>query len=326
MKRGSDPSRQRGEGSEPVSVAVIGVGHLGERHARVYSELPGAHLAAVVDIDGDRAESIGGAYRARAVTDFRDVIDDVRAASVAVPTVNHHEVAVELMRCGIDVLVEKPIAPDRAQARAMISVARETGRCLAVGHTERHNPVVEALLGQASDPRFIEVHRLGSFSPRSLDIDVVLDLMIHDLDVVSALVRRPVAVIDAVGVPVLTPRMDIANARVKFEGGAVANLTASRVSQDKIRKLRVFERDRYVSLDFIEQEAVAYRLVRNENAPRPDIRREFLSVSREEPLRRELDDFLDAVRGGSPPRVSGEDGLRALDLALRVIEAMETSE
>ena len=306
-----------------IRVAVIGVGHLGERHARVYSELPGADLTMVVDIDRERAESVGSAYGASAVTDFRDVIGDIDAASVAVPTVNHHEVVVELLRCGIDVLVEKPIAPDRAQAGELISAARQFGRCLAVGHTERYNPAVEALLERASDPRFIEVHRLGSFSSRSLDIDVVLDLMIHDLDIVSALVRRPVISIEAIGVPVLTPRMDIANARLKFEGGAVANLTASRVSQDKVRKLRVFERDRYISLDYIQQEAVAYRVLPKDNASRPDIRRELLTVRREEPLRRELEDFLEAVKG-RVPRVRGEEGLQALDLALRVIEEMET--
>ena len=207
----------------------------------------------------------------------------------------------------------------------MVSAARERGLCLAVGHTERHNPAVEALLGASRDPRFIEVHRLGSFSPRSLDIDVVLDLMIHDLDVVVALVSKPVVSVEAVGVPVLTPRIDIANARLRFEGGAVANITASRVSRDKVRKLRVFERDRYVSLDYQTQEAVQYQLVPTGEG-RPRIEQGELPAKKEEPLRRELEDFLDALSTGRPARVSGEGGARALDLALRVANAIDDAD
>jgi predicted dehydrogenase len=256
------------------------------------------------------------------VTDFEELLPGIDAASVAVPTVAHRDVTERLLRAGVHVLVEKPIAASLSEAREMVAVAAEQSRVLAVGHTERHNPAVEALLSRARDPRFIEVHRLGSFSPRSLDIDVVLDLMIHDIDVVTALVEDDVLSLEAVGVPVLTPRVDIANARLRFSRGCVANITASRVSQEKVRKLRVFERDRYVSLDYQTQEAVSYRLVPTEG-PRPDIRKEELAVKREEPLRRELLDFLQAVRGGSRPKVSGEEGLRALDLALRVVRAIE---
>ena len=226
------------------------------------------------------------------------------------------------LRSGIDVLVEKPIASSREQAEEMVAVAEEADRVLGVGHTERHNPVVQALLSEVGAPRFLEIHRLGEFSPRSLDIDVVLDLMIHDLDVVSALVGSDVVSIDAVGVPVLTPRVDIANARLHFSTGAVANLTASRVSQEKTRKLRVFEPHRYVSLDYETQKAVSFHLVPGEGSGRPEIVRRELSVRSEEPLKRELIDFADAVRRRRAPLVSGVEGQRALDLSLRVIESM----
>jgi predicted dehydrogenase len=194
-----------------------------------------------------------------------------------------------------------------------------------VGHTERFNPAVEALLESVENPRFIEVHRLGSFSPRSLDIDVVLDLMIHDLDVVSALVGEEVASLEAVGVPVLTGRVDIANARIRFQGGAVANLTASRVSQEKVRKLRCFEPARYVSLDYQKQEALCYRLVPGDRG-KPEIRRENLALVQDEPLRREIEDFLTAVKTGGRPKVSGEDGVKALSLALEVVAAMKVQQ
>lgn len=309
----------------PTPVAVIGVGHLGSRHARIYSELPGAELLAVADINAERARAVAGEHGCEAATDYRALVPRIRAASVAVPTEVHREITLALLAAGIDVLVEKPIAASLSDAQDMVAAARRTGRVLAVGHTERYNPAVEALLAVSSDPRFIEVHRLGSFSSRSLDIDVVLDLMIHDLDVVTTLVRSPLASLEAVGVPVLTERLDIANARLRFANGCVANLTASRVSQDKVRKLRVFERDRYISVDYAAQEALVYRV---ESGPRsargfPEIVRESLPVEREEPLRRELADFLHAVATRRAPRVSGEHGVRALELALGVVEALE---
>jgi predicted dehydrogenase len=313
------------EGNSVLRVAVVGAGELGSRHARIYSEIPEARLVGVADVDFERAQAIGESYGARAVSDFVELVPDVDAASVAVPTSAHHEVTNRLLEKGIHVLVEKPIAANLEQARQMVELADRNGLVLAVGHTERHNPAVEALLGQKKDPRFVEVHRLGSFSPRSLDIDVVLDLMIHDLDVVSALVGREVASLEAVGVPVLTPRVDIANARIRFAGGCVANLTASRVSSEKVRKLRVFERDRYVSLDYQTQEAVRYQLVKTDG-PLPGIAKDELVLTREEPLKRELQDFLGAIAGGKPPRVTGEDGLLALDLALRVVASMQANE
>jgi len=310
--------------TERLKVAVVGVGQLGSRHARVFSELDGAELVGVVDTDLERARGVAATYGGRGVAHFRELVKDVRAASVAVPTVDHEAAVLELLEAGVHVLVEKPIASSREQAERMTKTAAAKGLRFAVGHTERHNPAVEALLSQRKDPRFIEVHRLASFSPRSLDIDVVLDLMIHDLDVVMTLVGREVASLEAVGVPVLTPRVDIANARLRFEGGAVANITASRVSQEKVRKLRVFARDCYVSLDYQNQEAIRYRILPGEGQ-RPNIEREELSIVNEEPLKRELQDFLESVAEGRAPLVTGEDGTRALELALRIVTAMEDS-
>ncbi len=307
--------------SEKTRVAVVGVGHLGSRHARIYAESPNAELIGVADLDLERARAVASLYGVRAVAEVSQLVPEIDAASVAVPTVSHREVTVALLDAGVDVLVEKPIASSLADAREMVAVAKARGRVLAVGHTERHNPAVEALLKGASHPRFIEVHRLGSFSPRSLDIDVVLDLMIHDLDVVAALVPEELSSLEAVGVPVLTGRVDIANARLRFAGGCVANITASRVSQEKVRKLRLFEPARYVSLDYSKQEALSYRLIRSPGAA-PEIRREDLPIVQDEPLRVELEDFLRAAAKGGKPLVTGEDGMNALELALEVVSSM----
>jgi len=307
----------------PVPVAVIGVGALGSRHARLYASLPQAELIGVADTDLVRARSIGQKYGVPATADYRELMSRVRAASVTVPTVAHRQVAVDLMEAGIDVLVEKPMAASAEEAGEMLALAQERNIVLGVGHTERYNPAVEAVIEYCRDPRFIEVHRLASFSPRSLDIDVVLDLMIHDLDVVASLVRSEVRQVEAIGVAVLTERADIANARLRFESGCVANLTASRISQDKMRKLRVWEKDSYVSLDYLDQEAWSYRLVEGEG--RPTIVRKRLNAENEEPLKRELEDFLEAVVSRRSPRVSGEDGLKALRLAHWVMTAIAES-
>ena len=307
----------------PVPVAVIGVGALGSRHARLYASLPQAELIGVADTDLVRARSIGQKYGVPATADYRELMSRVRAASVTVPTVAHRQVAVDLMEAGIDVLVEKPMAASAEEAEEMLVLAQERNIVLGVGHTERYNPAVEAVIEYCRDPRFIEVHRLASFSPRSLDIDVVLDLMIHDLDVVASLVRSEVSQVEAIGVAVLTECADIANARLRFESGCVANLTASRISQDKMRKLRVWERDSYVSLDYLDQEAWSYRLVEGEG--RPTIVRKRLNAENEEPLKRELEDFLEAVVSRRSPRVSGEDGLKALRLAHWVMTAIAES-
>ena len=304
-------------------VAVVGVGALGQHHARVYASLPGAQLAGVFDVDRARAAATAQRHGCRVFDRLRDVVDAVDAVSVAVPTVDHHRVARAFLDAGKDVLVEKPMTVSLAEADDLIAVAGARGALLQVGHIERFNPAVDVLRTQVREPRFIEVHRLGSFSPRSLDIDVVLDLMIHDLDIVLSLDGSACVQVDAVGVPVLTGRMDIANARLRFASGLIANLTASRVSAEKVRKFRVFAPKTYISVDFSAREAHVYRLVQGSSGP--DIQIERTAAPEEEPLTRQLAAFVHAVRERSLPVVSGADGRRALGLAHTILERMSSA-
>jgi predicted dehydrogenase len=297
-----------------MRIAVIGVGHLGRHHARIMASLPGATLVGVVDVNAPRAQEIAAQHQTRAFTDARQVLDLVDAVSIAVPTESHLEVARPFLERGIAALVEKPLARSVAEAEALIDAARRGAAVLATGHTERYNPAVQASLPLVTTPKFVEVHRLGVFPERSLDIDVVFDLMIHDLDVVSALVRSPVASVEAVGVPVLTPRVDIANARLRFESGCIANITASRISRDRVRKIRFFQPDAYISIDYAAKEVEAYRLARRDGE-RPAIEGGRLKVAQDEPLRLELEDFVAAARDKRQPMVTGEDGRRAVVLA-----------
>ena len=307
----------------PLRVAVVGVGHLGRHHARILSNLDGAQLAAVVDTIPERARDIAAGAGTRALTDSRELLGDVDAVSIAVPTEAHRDLAMPFLERGIAVLVEKPMARSLAEADDMIAAARRGGAVLAVGHTERYNPAVTAVLPLVTSPRFIEVHRLGAFPDRSLDIDVVFDLMIHDLDVILALVRSEVTSLEAVGVPVLTPRYDIANARLRFASGCIANVTASRISKERVRKIRFFQPDAYLSIDYAAQEVEGWRLVRRDGA-RPSIEGGPIPIEREEPLKRELADFVRAAREGTKPLVDGEAGRRALELATRIAEKMES--
>jgi predicted dehydrogenase len=304
-----------------LCAAVVGVGHLGRHHARILGSTPGVKLVAVVDRDRAKAEEHARASGARVCTNAAELDGmGIDAVSVAVPTESHLEVASPLLARGIGVLVEKPMTRSLDEADRMIAAAKAGGAVLGVGHTERFNPAVEAALPHVTAPRFIEVHRLSPFPERSLDIDVIFDLMIHDLDIVRAMVRSEVTDLEAVGVPVLSPRFDIANVRLKFESGCIANLTASRISKDRVRKLRVFQRDAYISIDYAEQQVEAYRLDRA--GERPAIAGGSLPIEKEEPLRREIEDFLDAVRTRRAPRVTGEDGRAALALADRIAGAM----
>ena len=305
----------------PVRVAVIGVGHLGQHHARLLAGLDGAALAAVVDTRPGRAAEIAAAYGAVAFTDARDVLGMVDAVSIAVPTVSHLEVALPFIERGVAVLVEKPLAASLAEADRLLDAAARHGVIVAAGHTERFNPAVVAALPLVDAPRFVEVHRLGTFPERSLDIDVIFDLMIHDLDLLLAAVRSEVTSIEAVGVNVLTPRVDIANVRVRFASGCIANLTASRISRERVRKARFFQPRSYVSIDYAAQEVEVYRLVAG--ADRPNIEGGRLDVIKDEPLRRELEDFVSAVRERRPPGVTGAAGRDALALATRIAGAME---
>ena len=310
--------------SAPLRMGVIGVGHLGRHHARLLKSIDGAVLAGVADLSRERAEAAVAGSEARAFTDARDLLDLVDAVTIAVPTVDHLTVARPFLERGIHVLVEKPMAATLAEAHELIALATASGATLAVGHTERFNPAIAAALPTLQTPRFIEVHRLSGFPERSLDIDVIFDVMIHDLDIILAVDRTAVAGVEAIGVPVLTPRIDICNARVRFESGAIANITASRISRDKVRKVRFFQPDMYVSVDYGAQELEMWRL-RHRPGDRPAIEGGPVAVTKDEPLGRELKDFVAAIRDKRPPLVTGTDGLRALTLATQVADAVSAS-
>ncbi len=304
-----------------LRVAVVGVGHLGQHHARIYAAMEGVELVAVADTNTARAAEIAAKHGTRAVADARDLLGRVDAVSIAVPTIAHVEAAMPFLERQTAVLVEKPIAASVEEADRLIAAAERSGAVLAVGQTERFNPAVDAARPMIADPRFIEVHRLGAFPERSLDIDVIFDLMIHDLDLLLALVRSEVVSVEAVGVNVLTPRTDIANARIRFASGCIANLTASRISRDRVRKIRFFQHSTYVSVDYAAREVEVYRLVAQDGG-RPAIEGGKLPVADEEPLRRELADFVDAARTGRAPGVTGREGREALALAARVAGKM----
>lgn len=295
-------------------VAVIGVGHLGKQHARLYAEL--GCLAGIVDILEPRAQEIASQYNTMPYKDYRELFGKVDAVSIAVPTVNHAEIGMDFLDHGIDVLIEKPMASTVEQAKALMDAAARNKRILQVGHVERFNPVVAAAREAATKPQFFEIHRLAAFSPRSLDIDVVLDLMIHDIDIVLSLVPAPVREVRAVGIPVLSSKADIANARVEFEDGCVANFTASRVSFEKTRKLRFFQPHDYISVDYASQTGTMVSLRMGRVTERK------LEPPNQEPLKLELMSFVDCVTKRGTPVVSGQDGLRALELAMRINSAI----
>jgi len=307
-------------GVEPVRLAVVGVGHLGRHHARVAATLPGVTLVGVHDHHEGRAEEVARESGLRVLSGPEEVADAAEAVVVATPTSSHGELGRFFLERGLDVLMEKPLAPEVAEATALVELARSKARVLGVGHVERYNPAIEALLATGRPPAYIEGHRLGIFTTRSLDVDVVLDLMIHDLQIVSDLVRRPVREIRAVGMPVVTPRIDIANARIEFEGGCVATLTASRVSSERLRRLRVFAPPLYCSVDMHARTVRALGLATG--AGGPEIVSVDVPVGDGDPLARELSDFAGAVRERRDPIVSGEVGRDALVLAHQVLEAI----
>ncbi len=321
----------------PIRVGVVGVGHLGQHHARVYAGLPGVRLVGVADVDPARRAAAAARFGVPGHADHRELLGRVDAASVAVPTKHHAAVAAGLLAGGVDVLVEKPIAGSVAEADRLVALAEATGRVLQVGHIERFNGAVRALQGLVDAPGFIEVHRLSPYAGRGTDVDVILDLMIHDIDIILHLVRAPIQDVHAVGVPVLTDQVDIANARLQFASGCVANLTASRVSVNRMRKIRLFQRDAYLSVDYAAQEVVLYRRLPADPAPGgagggaglPRIVREEVPVHREEPLQLELESFVACVRDRRRPVVSGEDGRDALRVAegirRRLEEALATA-
>ena len=316
---------------------MIGVGAFGRNHARVYRELQQAgsvRLVGVVDPDTARADAVAREFECKAFGSVEQMLvthTEVQAASVAVPTVLHAEVARALMEAGVDVLIEKPVAATLDEADELIRLASEHKRVAQVGHLERFNPAVRATLPLLKRPMFFEVHRLSVFSPRALDVDVVLDLMIHDLDVVLTFVKSPVKEIRAVGLPILSGKVDIANVRVEFESGCVANFTASRVSTERVRKLRFFQAGQYISIDYGRQDVLvlsvgsahgAHSFAKNANewgTQHPQIQMEKPATTSEEPLLAEIKAFLQSVRDRSRPVVSLEDGRRALELGLAIL-------
>ena len=313
----------------PIRMAVVGCGAFGRNHVRIYSDMPGVELAGLHDQNPETAAILGHDFHTRALSNLDDVIAHADAASVAVPTVAHAEVAIRLLEAGLDVLVEKPIAPSLEAADRMIAAARRHGRILMVGHLERFNPAVQLIRSRLTRPLFFEVHRLSVFTPRSLDVDVLLDLMIHDLDVVLSFVHSPIAELHAVGLAVLTPFVDIANVRLGFANGCVANLTASRVSTEKVRKLRFFQPGEYISLDYARRDARVFSVktpVPNlaATAVTPEIVHDHLTAAPEagEPLRAELAAFAHAIRTRQPPETDGPAARAALDVALRCAQAI----
>jgi len=309
---------------QPVRIAVIGAGSFGRNHLRVLRNSPNAQLVAVLDTNPDRAEAASAEFGCRAVPTLGELTGTIDAAVVAAPTIAHAEVGCQLLQNGIDVLVEKPIASDAASARRLVDAARQHGRILQVGHLERFNPAVMALRRIRTTPLFFEIHRMSVFTPRSLDVDVVLDLMIHDVDVVLSLVSRPPEEIRAAGLPILTDKVDIANVRLAFPTGCIANLTASRVSTERVRKLRVFQPSQYISLDYQRQDLLTFTVREGEGGDAgKEIHCEAVAVEKAEPLKLELEAFLASVATRAAPAVTGEEGLAALEVALEILAKIE---
>jgi predicted dehydrogenase len=300
-----------------VRVAVVGVGDFGRNHARVYRRLEDVEFVGVVDRDSERARSVADEFDTAVLPDLDSLTGRVDAVSLAVPTIEHARIGCLLLSRGIDVLVEKPIAASVAEADELIDAAQQYARVLQIGHLERFNPAFVAVLPIIKEPLYFEVHRLGVFSPRSLDIDVVYDVMIHDLDILLALANSPVESIHSLGIPVITDKVDIAHARLEFASGAVANLTASRVSTERVRKLRFFQHHEYISLDYARQDALRIRV--RKPVPEPQFDFEPIPTRHEEPLEAELRSFVDAVRNRKQPLVDARAGRRALELADRVM-------
>ena len=306
--------------------AVIGVGYLGRFHAQKYAALPNADLRAVVDVDEATAEAVAEECGGQAVTDYRDLLGEVEAVSIAVPTVHHFDVARDFLSRGTHVLLEKPITSTLEEARELNRIAREQGVVFQIGHLERFNSAFLDLADVNLAPLFIECHRLAPFKPRATDVNVVLDLMIHDIDLILGIVGSPVKSLAASGTPVLSKGVDIANARLEFENGCVANVTSSRVSMKSERKMRMFQSDAYISIDFQNSGLAIHRIGDKEMFPGvPEILREESTFEKNDALKAEIMAFLDAIQQGAPVVVSGEDGERALETAIRITDMVHAN-
>jgi len=303
-----------------IKVGVVGIGYVGKFHAEKYARLPEAQLVGVVDVNKGRAEESADRFHCFPFFDHRELLGKVQAVSIAVPTSLHFSVAKDFIQEGIDVLVEKPITAYLEEAEELVRLANDKGVILQVGHLERFNPTFIALEEILERPMFIECYRMGSFIERAVDMDVVSDLMIHDIDIISTLVKSRIKWIHSVGVPILSSKLDIANARIQFEDGCVANVTASRVSLEKMRKIRIFQQDAYISIDFINQKALVYRRSDSTESPIPGVKIEPINVQRKDPLEEQLKSFLLSVKTRKPPLVTGEDGKRALEVAHKILQ------
>jgi len=309
--------------TEKIRSAVIGVGYLGHFHAEKYAELAKADLVFVVDLDRERATTVAGKVGARPCTDYREILDQVDAVSIVVPTQAHYEVAKAFLQKGVHVLLEKPITTTLAEADELIRIAAAQKVVFQVGHLERFNPVVVALDGTIKQPGFIESIRIAPFKPRGTDVNVVLDLMIHDIDIIQNIVGSKVSQINSIGAPVFTEEEDIANARIQFANGCVANVTASRISLKSERKMRIFQPDAYITVDFQNKTFAVFRKGDGEMFPGiPNITKEEKSFGQSDALKSEIEAFLDAVITGRPPVVTGEDGRQALETALMIIKKL----
>ena len=310
--------------SEALRVGVIGVGYLGRFHARIYNDMEGVDLVGVADTDRETADRVAKEYDTRSLYDPMALLDEVDVVSVVVPTSLHRQVAVPYLKKGIHMLLEKPVASTLEDARVIVETARKHGATLQIGHLERFNAGIMALADHVNEPRFIEAHRLGPFVERATDVDVVTDLMIHDIDIVLSLVGKKLTSISATGTPVLTDHVDIANARLEFSNGAVANVTASRVSSKKFRRIRVFGRNSYRAINFVDQQLeVAYPGDIPDGQNYPEIVYESHSITPSQPLDAELEHFIDVVREGGDPLVTGEDGMEALRVAMQVTDIIK---
>jgi len=301
-----------------IKMGVVGVGYLGEHHARIYSSMDHVDLVGVADIDTGRADHIAAQYKTRPFHDYKELFGKVSAVSIAVPTVLHYPVALDFIRQNTDVLIEKPVTTTVEEAESLIREAAKRNVLIQVGHIERFNTAFRTMCTYLHHPRFIEAHRIGPYVGRGIDVDVILDLMIHDIDIILAIVKSELVDLRAIGVPVLTNHIDIANVRLEFANGCIANLTASRVSREKMRKIRIFQADTYISLDYGKQGMAIFRRIMENGLPK--IVSEEISLEREEPLQVELTSFIAAVKNRTQPLVTGLDGIEALKIALRIIE------
>ncbi len=300
-----------------VRVAVVGVGHHGRHHARIYSGMEGVKFIGVVDANSQTAAAVAEEYATKAFSAVEEILEEIDAVSIAVPAVSHFDVAETFIPRGIHIFMEKPIAESSAQAAKLVDMVKEAGIIFQTGHIERFNPAIKALSSLLKKPQFIESHRLCTYNPRGCDVGVVMDLMVHDLDIVLHLVGDEIRSISGVGVNVLSPTEDIANARLEFEHGCIANITVSRVSKENMRKIRIFQHDAYISLDYRKQEGLIYRKIGGEIAVEP------VPTEKSEPLKLQLESFIECVRNGSAPCVTAEDGKRVVDVAEQILRDIE---